>query len=267
MPTSELVVRSLILAGGFGLRMKDFNTGPKGLIPVDGDTIIGRMLSDLNTIHNLGQKALITNGKHFTAYQKWLLDWKEKEKGLDRIRLINNLVDAPDKRLGALGDLIHALNLLDWWGGGLFVLPSDTLYRGSLASFVDFALNTASPGLVTAVYEKEKQLIAGRLGCVGMDGQQIVHFEEKPEKPLFSSAIAPFYYYSGETLGQVLKYSRQNGSLKALDTPSSIISWFLQKGVPVYGFRTDASMDIGTPEDVEAAQIYVQANPAVNIFT
>lgn len=248
-------IKPLVIAAGFGIRMGD-STTPKGLKTVNGRPIISWLLSDLATIPGLDPAALISNARYSTSYKNWLREWQTKNNAKEGIKVINNRIKKPEHRRGALGDLLYALDHLKWKDGDLLVLSSDTLYKGTLADFIHFATHTvASAGLVTMVYEAEPEKIKNRLGCVKMNGHNIESFSEKPEDPPPNSlAISPFYFYPSGLLHMVREYKDQGGNL---DAPSFIIDWFLQNEVPVFGYRAAPSLDVGTVQDLDYAQLFV----------
>jgi|SRR3989344_3687926 len=252
--TKHPPVRSLILAAGFATRMKGIDT-PKGLINIDGGSSMDRMLADFNAIPLVGKTAVIANSKSFPYYKNWL-KFPNASRGQNKIKLLNNGVSNKDDKKGAIGDLIHALDILGWWNQDLLVMPCDTLYRGTLATFIDFYQMTLSrPGLATIVYEHPKELIAGRLGCVEIEGNKITRFTEKPEAPFSSLAIAPFYFYPQQVLNLLKQYVNEGGDK---DAPSSIISWLLDRKLPVYAYKTKPSFDLGYPADINTARLYLQ---------
>jgi len=244
--------KALILAGGFGIRLKRMSENlPKGLIPCGETTIIGRIIKDLQQTPGVHKTGLISNDKFYHQYQAWL-----KKEGLDsKIKLINNEVKLPEKRLGAIGDLLLALDTLSWWNNHILVLPSDTLYSFRVNDLLRFFFK--HQGMVTVVRKfKDKSEIANRLGCAILQGKRIVKFVEKPTNPPSFYGAIPFYVYPVNILPMIRKYQEEDQSL---DTPGAIIPWLIRKEVPVYAFITDQpTLDIGKPEDLTKAKTYLQ---------
>lgn len=241
-------IKALCIAGGFGTRLEAAGLEiPKGLIESGDTTILGRMLADIKGCNGIESLAMVTNAKFYQVYK----DWLERNGYLGKLTLLNNGVMDSEARLGAIGDIIYALNNLEWWKNtDLLVMPSDTLYKFKIQEFMDFAKD--KKGLVTVVNELSKEVIANRLGCAGIDGNRIVNFEEKPADPKYSYAIVPFYFYSENVLNNLIKYKEDGGKL---DAPSSIISWFVTNHIPVYAFKVKSeTLDVGMPVDIPNAK-------------
>jgi glucose-1-phosphate thymidylyltransferase len=249
MVVEQGIINGLIIAGGFGTRSGLENL-PKGLVELgDSTTIIDHIIKEMLQLHALGQRALISNAKFYGAYKAWL-----EEMGYSRqITLVNNGVSEPVNRLGAIGDILFALNQLDWpVNQGLLVLPSDTLFQFALAQFIKFAQNRS--GLSTVLYRTEPEIIANRLGCATINQRgEIVAFQEKPAQPQSNLAVAPFYFYHPKTLPELNRFAEHGGNL---DAPSNIIPYLLANRVPVSAFVTNAPVkDIGTQADIQALML------------
>ncbi len=238
----------LLLAAGFGTRLKEFGkTTPKGLIAQGAKTLLGHVVDDVCDFSQKSPIALVTNDIFFEKYSTWVQkNYAEKE-----IHILNDGAREPDKRLGALGDIVFSLDTLSWWNDDLLILPSDTYYQFSLEQFVEFAKKNS--GFATVVRDMhDKQIIAGRLGCAIIKNDQIVEFVEKPVEPPSTLAAIPFYYYPKEVLAMFSAYQKEGGNM---DAPGSIIPWFLKKNIPVFAFVTEGkTLDVGTTDDINKLQ-------------
>jgi len=245
---TERNTAGLVIAAGFGTRIG--LDGPKGLIKIGRSTIIGTMMEEIVTVPNISRLAIATNAKFHPQYAAWLAEQPFR----DRILLLNNHAQTNEGRLGAIGDIIYALQELGWQDLNLLVMPSDTLYGFKIEEFLQFAQRLNPPGLVTVVNRMDKARIAGRLGCITTNGTRVINFIEKPAEPPSDLAIVPFYYYPKECVAEFKKYKKAGGNL---DAPSSIIAWFLKKKFPVYAFETEEpTLDVGTQRDMQEAQLY-----------
>ncbi len=245
MPENEY--HCVTLAAGFGTRMGEMGAAlPKGLISVNDNTVIDRIIEDTRQDPRVLETVTVSNNRFFDQYDEW-----RKKAGLsESVGLINNGVDDPDNRLGAIGDLMLVLDKMNWWGKDVLVNPSDTLYGFKMSQFLDFC--EGKNGLITVVSRaKSKDIIANRLGCAVLKGDQIVNFEEKPKKPKSNYLSVPIYVYKAETLALLKEYEHEGGNM---DTPGSVIPWLIEKGIPVYAFVSKESLDVGTPDDVLKAQ-------------
>lgn len=238
------MINVIILAAGFGTRLKGAGLHiPKGLISYKKTTILGKMVKDLLKADSFKKIILVSNSKFYPQYQKWVKENKLTKK----VQIINNHVNEPEKRLGAIGDLIYAIDKMKL-RDDILVLPSDTLYKFKIKDFLEFA--SKHHGLSTAFrYVKNTNIIKGRFGCAEIKENLVVSFEEKPAKPKGHYLAIPFYYYPKKSLRYLRMYKNDGGSL---DAPGSIISWFIENKIPVNGFITNnPTLDIGTPKELK----------------
>ena len=78
--------------------------------------------------------SLVTNGLYVKQYETWF----NSRYSNFPIQIINNKSTTPEKRLGAIGDLMFAVERLGWWNENILILPSDTYYEFPLQRLVDF---------------------------------------------------------------------------------------------------------------------------------
>jgi len=231
----------LIIAAGFNTRLAQITKGtPKGLLPVKGKLLIAHLLEQALRLKSINNFALITNQKYFPHYQQFLASQKKYQK----IRLINNEVLTNEDRLGAIGDILFALRSLRW-DDDLLILPSDTLIKIELPKLLQFfKYNQKIVNVVTDV--KDKKMIAKTLGCVQLNKNQIIGFEEKPIQPKSSITSVPIYIYPKDSQSLILRFSEKGNNL---DSPGSIIPWLINQ-TKVLGFKITNShyQDIGTVE-------------------
>lgn len=247
----EKNLKSITLAGGFGTRLGKIGTKiPKGLIKSSGGTVIDRLFRDLNKDTRIEDKVIVTNDRFYSNYSSWL-----SRTGLEEsVTLLNNKVNDSEKRLGAIGDLIFALNEMGWIKTDIDILvsPCDTLYKFKISDFLDFCENIGEKGLYIVVSSQSRDAIQGRLGCAILEGNRVIGFEEKPEDPKSEFAAVPFYLYSRIT-NKISEYIRSGGKI---DAPSSTIPWLIENDIPVFAFKTSGTLDVGTPDDLQKAEMF-----------
>lgn len=233
----------VILAAGFGTRLKGKGLQtPKGLIRYKNTTILGRMVEDLLKANSINNIILVSNSNFYKQYREWI----KKNDPVNRIQIINNNISKPSERLGAIGDLIYAIDKLKI-NGNILVLPSDTLYNFKISEFLEFAHERNCFSTVFR-YVEDKNIIKNRYGCAVIKNNFVVSFEEKPNKPKGNYLAIPFYYYPKDTLRFLKIYKKEGGNL---DAPGSIIGWIIENKIPVYGFITNnKSLDVGTKKEL-----------------
>jgi glucose-1-phosphate thymidylyltransferase len=237
----------LILAGGFGTRLKELGeTVPKGLIPTKGGTLLDQIIKEVALSKEISKVALISNGRFIGKFAQW---FKDNYQDLP-ITLFDNGTILPENRLGAIGDMIFALDRLKWQED-LLIVPSDTWFNFSLSNFINFA--QTHDGISTVVREVASETeIANRLGCAVLAGDSMVGFVEKPAHPPSPYAAVPFYYYK-KAYVSLLKVYKEAGN--NLDAPGSIFPWLLTKEVSVFAWKVNTlTVDVGTLEEVQKIQ-------------
>jgi glucose-1-phosphate thymidylyltransferase len=232
-------MHALILAGGFATRLypltKDF---PKALLAVRGKPLLSYLVDDLGCEKSIDRIILVSNARHLTSFRIWI----GNNGYCDDITILNNGVTDPEKRLGAIGDLLYVIHK-ERINDDLLVLSSDTYSSLKICDFVRFFGHHR--GVINAVFEtRDPDVIAGKLGCVTVSGFRITGFTEKPDHPQSTITSIPYYIFPKETLPLVETYRKEAGPV---DAPGSIIPFLIGK-VPVYAFRIGEGFyhDIGT---------------------
>lgn len=235
---------SIVLAGGFGTRMLDAGINkPKGLFTKNETPIVELTAESLDKVTD--DLFMITNKRFIGQYQEWLNSSPFK----DKLQLVSNGIDVPEKRAGALGDLANIIKTMDLESknADIIVAPSDTIINDPIENFVEFCRNQRDK--FATIFEKKESTdeIKGRLGCGVIEEDRVVSFIEKPEDPPSLLAVIPFYYYPKEIVPHLFKYLEEGNNP---DAPSNIIPWFIKNGVEVRAYITKSkAFDIGTPED------------------
>lgn len=238
-------MRAIILAGGFSTRLYPLTHNfPKGLLPLGGRELAAYVADDILQTPAVSETALVTTA----CFEAAFADWAHKRYP-DKIKLISNGVSCLEERLGAIGDLLFALEKTGW-DDDILVATSDTFSSLKTADFVSFF--NRHHGVTTAVHlTSSPAVIANRLGCATVEGERITAFVEKPAIPPSLHIGVPFYIFPKASLSLIRKY-RDEGN--KLDAPGSIIGWFLKRG-PVYGYPLKGYyFDVGTPQAYRALE-------------
>jgi len=249
-PHLKSTINALFLAAGFGTRLKKIGeTTPKGLFKnSQGLSITDLMVKAVTDCPQVQRLALVSNNRFAQQYQDHLHNKYPEHK----IALVNDGVNNPQERLGSLGDLMLALNQLNWWDKPLLVLPSDRTPENILPKLINLHQKQPS-ALITCVSQDTKERIAGRFGCAQLNtNNQIVNFQEKPTQPKSNYRALAFYLFSPQAL-QMLKSYQDEG--QNMDSPGNIIPWLLKNDFPVHACISNKdSLDIGNLQELEEFQ-------------
>jgi glucose-1-phosphate thymidylyltransferase len=251
MSDSSLQVNALLLAAGYGTRLKKIGEKiPKGLFKnVSNLSITDMMLAQLGKQPEIKQIALVSNQRFFDQYQHFIQQNYPKLN----VKILSDGTTEPKKRLGSLGDLIFSLNKLNWWQNDLLVLPSDRNPNQIIPSLIKLRQQYGPEVFYTTVVKLPKEKIANRSGCAQLNKQnQIIAFEEKPAKPKSNWAALPFYFFTPRALKLLKKYQQTGHSL---DSPGNIIPWLLKNKLPIQAYLSHQDfIDIGNLAQLQAFQ-------------
>ncbi len=247
MQKSAQPLKALFLSAGYGTRLKKIGEKtPKGLFKnKQNQSITDMIIGCLQHLNQVDELALVSNNRFYQDYQQYLgRHYPDLE-----IKLLNDQTNNPQEKLGSLGDLIFALNQLNWWQDSILVLASDRTPENIIPQLLK--LFTRHPNaFITCVKKQTKEIIKNRSGCAVLNRQQqIIDFEEKPAQPKSNYQAIPFYIFPKNSLVLLKKYQQQKQNL---DSPGNIIPWLLQHKFPVYTHITQKdSFDIGNLEDLK----------------
>lgn len=234
-------MKAVIIAAGFSTRLYPLtHYFPKGLLPIGDKAITGYVMDDLMKQEEISEIVLVTNHRYFSLFEHWVAAYYPN-KGIE---VLDNGVKNPDERLGAIGDLELVVNKKGWHGEDVLVLSSDTLTTLKLSEFIEFFHKNR--GIINSVFDtNDKEVIRKKLGCIKVNGDEIVEFVEKPEEPASTLTSVPFYIFPKEAIAMIGQYKLEGNST---DAPGSIIPWMIGQ-IPVYAFQTKGYYyDVGTIE-------------------
>ncbi|MBD3249951.1 MAG: NTP transferase domain-containing protein [Candidatus Pacebacteria bacterium] len=254
-------LNAIILAAGFGTRLQQLgkNTA-KGLFKnTQGLCLTDLILQALSQEKEIGQIALITNNHFYSQYEQHLQSINQQNQNQTKenyqpVTLINDQVQTAARRLGSLGDLVFALDELEWWDRAVLVTPSDRTPSNLIKQLIR-SYHQHPRAFHTCVAQDSQENIRQTYGCAQLsDQQQIISFQEKPTHPKGNYRAVPYYIYSPEALGELRAYKQSNQNM---DSPGNIIPWLLEREFPVYACinqdRTN-SFDLGNLSQLEEFQ-------------
>ena len=214
-------MKNIVIAAGYATRLGELTKNfPKPLLKIGANTILGRMLDDIDRIPEIDEHIIITNhkfahifeqGKLGTAYQK-------------PITIIDDGTETNDTRLGAVCDLLFAIEKLGI-DDDMLVVAADNLLFFSFKEFVDFANEKGTSCIMCHEQPSIEKL--QRTGVVVLDNNnKVLNMEEKPEHPKSHWAVPPFYIYKKHDL-DLIHHSVENGCGK--DAPGNLAHYMVDR--------------------------------------
>jgi len=234
-------MKNVVLAAGDATRLYPVTENfPKPLLAIGNSTILDLLIQDIDRIDEINEHIIVANHK----FQKHFQEWKEKSSYQKPITIIDDGSTENENRLGAVRDLLLAIEEKNLDGEDLLVVAADNLVDFSFAGFVDFFKEKQTSLIMT--YEEPKIKALQRTGVIVIDEEnKILEMQEKPEHPKTHHAVPPFYLYKKEDLNKIKECIAEG--CKA-DAPGDLLQAMLGKTTfhawPMPGKR----IDIGTLE-------------------
>ena len=242
-------MKNIVIAAGYATRLGELTRNfPKPLLKIGNNTILGRMLDDIDAIPDIDEHIIITNHKFAHIFN----EWKDQQSYTKPITLIDDGTETNDTRLGAVCDLLFAMDKLQI-DDDLLVVAADNLLFFSFRDFVDFAKAKGTSCIICHDQPSIDKL--QRTGVVVLDeNNKVLNMEEKPEQPKSHWAVPPFYIYKKHDL-DLVRHSVENGCGK--DAPGNLAHYMVEHTVmhawPMAGTGENLRFDIGSLDTYKEA--------------
>ena len=280
-------MKNIVIAAGYATRLGELTKNfPKPLLKIGENTILGRMLADIDRIPEIDEHIIITNHKFAPIFEKWTevnginplrgemvqdpnhhLNHFQAEPALKenlRIRkpvtIVDDGTETNETRLGAVCDLLLAIEQLpnrqssdSKWPDDLLVVAADNLLFFSFQEFVDFAKEKGTSCIMCHEQPSIEKL--QRTGVVELDDKnRVLGMEEKPQVPKSHWAVPPFYIYMKEDL-DLVRHSVENGCGK--DAPGNLAHYMVEHTTMHAWPMSAGRFDIGSLDTYyEAVRLY-----------
>ena len=237
-------MKCVILAAGYATRLYPLTENfPKPLLEVQNKPILRWLLEDLDTTGSIEEYIVISNHKFAHHFESWAAQqpWK--------ITVVDDGTDSNETRLGAVRDLLFAMEKLDL-KDDLLVMAGDNLLDFSLSEFVRYGLEKQAP-CTLRYFEPSRQKLL-KSGVVSVDDtDRITLMTEKSPDPASSWVSIAFYYYPREAAARV-KQALEDGC--NADAPGSLLRW-LSGNMTCYAMEMPGKRyDIGDLASYEQVQ-------------
>ena len=250
-------MKNIVIAAGYATRLGELTKNfPKPLLKIGNNTILGRMLDDIDTIDDITEHIIITNHRFAPIFN----EWKATTHYTKPITIVDDGTETNDTRLGAVCDLLFAMDKLHI-DDDLLVVAADNLLFFSFREFVDYAKAKGTRCIMCHEQPSVEKL--QRTGVVELDtDNRVLNMEEKPQMPKSHWAVPPFYIYTQSDL-DLVRNAVDNGCGK--DAPGNLAHYMVSHTTmhawPMTASRFDiGSLDtyneavrrFGTPDSVDA---------------
>ncbi len=244
-------MKNIVIAAGYATRLGELTKNfPKPLLKIGDSTILGRMLDDIDAIPEIDEHIIITNHKFASIFE----EWAKSQNYTKPVTIIDDGTETNDTRLGAVCDLLYALDILEkrqkesglsdekGWEDDLLVVAADNLLFFSFREFVDYS--NAKNASCIMCHEQPSIEKLQRTGVVVLDeNNKVINMEEKPQQPKSHWAVPPFYIYKKKDL-ELVRHSIENGCGK--DAPGNLAHYMVDN-TEMYAWQMTAGrFDIGS---------------------
>lgn len=214
-------MKDIVIAAGYATRLGELTKNfPKPLLKIGENTILGRMLDDIDRIPEIDEHIIITNHKFAPIFD----DWVEEHHYTHPITIVDDGTETNDTRLGAVCDLLFAMEKLSI-DDDMLVVAADNLLFFSFREFVDFARAKGTSCIMCHEQPSIEKL--RRTGVIMVDdNMKVLNMEEKPQVPKSTWAVPPFYIYLKQDL-DLVRHAVENGCGK--DAPGNLAHYMVER--------------------------------------
>ena len=241
-------MKNIVIAAGYATRLGELTKNfPKPLLQIGENTILGRMLDDIDRIPDIDEHIIITNHKFAPIFDAWV----DETEGRWRkpITIVDDGTETNETRLGAVCDLLFAMDKLQI-DDDMLVVAADNLLFFSFREFVDFA-RAKDTSCIMCHHEPEIYKLQ-RTGVIEVDeNMRVLQMQEKPEVPVSHWAVPPFYVYLRKDL-DLVRHSVENGCGK--DAPGNLAHYMVERTVMHAWPMPAGRFDIGSRDTYEEAK-------------
>lgn len=243
-------MKTIVLAAGYATRLYPLTENfPKPLLEIGKNTILGRMLDDIDSIPEISGHIIVTNGRFAGIFQDWVNLGRARRPESKPVDILSDGTVTNETRLGAVRDLILAIDTykLD---EDLLVVAADNILDFSFRGFVE-AFKEKGTSMIMCHHEPEIYKLQ-RTGVIEVDADmRVLQMQEKPEVPVSHWAVPPFYIYRREDL-PLIKGAIDDGC--GFDAPGNLVHYLVAKTV-VHAWPMPAGrFDIGSLDTYEEAK-------------
>ena len=237
-------MKNIVIAAGYAMRLGELTKNfPKPLLKIGENTILGRMLDDIDKIDDIDEHIIITNHKFAGIFEDWAKDVtlgtgtavtfspnvtavpvpSVTSRWTKPITIVDDGTETNETRLGAVCDLLFAMEKLGI-DDDMLVVAADNLLFFSFQEFVDFAKAKGTSCIMCHEQPSIEKL--QRTGVVELDANnRVLGMEEKPQVPKSHWAVPPFYIYLKKDL-DLVRHSVENGCGK--DAPGNLAHYMVE---------------------------------------
>ncbi|MCR5709749.1 MAG: nucleotidyltransferase family protein [Bacteroidales bacterium] len=237
-------MKTIVLAAGYATRLYPLTENfPKPLLQIGSNTILGRLLDDIDGIPGVSEHIVVTNHKFASIFEKWAA-------GRGNVTVLDDGTSTNETRLGAVRDLLLAIETFGI-DDDILVLAADNILDFSLKGFVE-AFRRTGTSMIMCHHEPELYKLQ-RTGVIEVDDEmKVLQMQEKPQVPVSHWAVPPFYIYARADI-PLIKGALEHGC--GFDAPGNLAHYLTDASVLHAWPMPAGRFDIGSLDTYEEAKI------------
>ena len=246
-------MKNIVIAAGYATRLYPLTENfPKPLLKIGERSILDRILDDVDGIEDIDEHIIVTNHKFTEIFNNWVSERKQKP-GTKPIRIIDDGTTDNENRLGAVKDLLLAIDEFDI-NDDIMVLAADNVLDFSFQGFVNF-FKQKNTSVIMCHHEPELYKLQ-RTGVIAVDeDMKVLEMQEKPEHPVSNWAVPPFYIYKKNDL-PLIRDCLNHGC--GFDAPGNLAHYLVNATTIHAWIMPGSRYDIGSLDSYKEAQILFQ---------
>lgn len=243
-------MKNIVIAAGYATRLYPLTEHfPKPLLKIGSHSILDRLLDDIDTIDEVDEHIIITNHKFANQFKEWMEERKSEKSSSKPIRIIDDGTETNETRLGAVRDLLLAIETCQI-DDDIMVLAADNLLNFKLQGFVDY-FKEKGTSIIMCHHEPQLYRLQ-RTGVIAVDDDmRVLEMQEKPEKPVSNWAVPPFYIYKKEDL-PLIRDCMNHGC--GADAPGNLAHYLTDVTTLHAWIMAGSRFDIGSMDSLEEAR-------------
>jgi len=235
-------MKNIVLAAGYATRLYPLTENfPKPLLGIEGISILDRLIADVDLINDVDEHIIVVNHKFLPHFEKWAAESNYTKA----VTILDDGSDTNENRLGAVRDLLFAIETKQLYDDDLLVIAADNVLTFSFSGFVDY-FKDKQTSLIMTHYEPDITALQ-RTGVITIDSNdRVLEMQEKPREPKTHYAVPPFYIYKKNDIKYIQECISEGCNT---DAPGNLVTNMLAKTVFHAWHMPGKRYDIGTLEN------------------
>ena len=235
-------MKNIVLAAGYATRLYPLTENfPKPLLKIEGVSILDRLIMDVDAIEEIDEHIVISNHKFLPHFEKWAAESNYTKT----ITVLDDGSVANENRLGAVRDILFAIETKKLYDNDLLVIAADNVLTFSFRGFTDY-FKEIKTSLIMTHYEPDISALQ-RTGVITVDSDnRVLEMQEKPREPKSHNAVPPFYIYKKDDVKYIKECVLEGCNT---DAPGNLVISLLSKTIFHAWRMTGKRYDIGTLEN------------------